>query len=79
MPKANGTTELANKLGVSRQRAWSILRYRENRCGICGLPRCQESRMYCETHRQMMNAQSLSYYHIKAGKKVLNLVRESQR
>jgi hypothetical protein len=35
--------------------------------------------MYCETHRQMMNAQSLSYYHIKAGKKVLNLVRESQR
>ena len=45
---ANGVTRLAKKLGVSRQRAWQIIKKAEGRCETCGMPKITSR--YCEKH-----------------------------
>ena len=49
-----GVTELARKLGVSRQRAWSILKRQEGKCIICGKPLDGQSKQHCQHHLMLV-------------------------
>jgi hypothetical protein len=62
-PHVVGPSELARQLGVSRQRAWAIIRSNQGRCRLCGKPECAEVKGYCSTHREAENRRHLRSYH----------------
>lgn len=49
--KSNGLKELAASLGISKQRAWQILRSAEGKCTNCGSKRPPDDKVLCNKCR----------------------------
>ena len=53
--------QAGDKLGVSRQRVWQLLKEADGLCRICGRPAVRTG--YCGQHRNIQNSRSLARYY----------------
>lgn len=71
MPVGQRIVDIARVLGVSRQRAWQIVKQFEGKCVLCSKP-LESFCIYCDEHREAKNERQVkSRAYLAARKKPL--------